>query len=97
MTESDFKRLRASFTQLQNGVRCAQRIADCPENPEYGVTFETKAKAISDVLKVAAARADGDTTVGVGPVTMMVMKVILADVEVRLLWDKLGLTHWRPS
>lgn len=88
--------LHNQLMQLQRAVTCAERIRQLPDDPEHGITFESRMKAISDVLKVGVARSDGNDATVSGE-TMLVMRRLLADVEVRLLWDKLGLKEWRPA
>lgn len=88
--------LHNQLTQLQRAVTCAERIRQLPDDPEHGITFESRMAAISDVLKVGVARSEGrDATVN--PQTMIVMHRLLVDAEVRILWNKLGLKEWRPA
>lgn len=88
--------LKAALQQLERALRCAERITQLKDEPEEGITFQTRMDAIADVLKVGVARSEGkDATVA--PATMKVMYRLLADAETRILWDKLGLTHWRPA
>lgn len=87
--------LHQQLQQLQRAVTCAERIRQLPDDPEHGINFESRMKAISDVLNVGVARSEGrDATVS--GETMLVMRRLLADVEVRILWDRLGLKEWRP-
>lgn len=96
MTDMDFEALMKRGHQLINGLRAATRIAELPVNPEYGISSMAKLDAINDVLRVAQERFDGKHA-HVTEKTMKLMNVVLADVEVRLLWDRMGLTHWRPG
>lgn len=77
--------------ELQIGMTCAQKIMERP-----GFTHEAKLSAVADVLRVAAARADGGDA-AVSEETAKVMRVIYTDAEVRILWDRLGLKEWRPA
>lgn len=93
---SDFDKTMVALGHMRVGLRCATRIIELPDNPRLGITMGSKLDAVSDVLRVAGARADGgDDTCSAA--TMKVMGVVLADVELRLLWDKLGLKEWSPK
>lgn len=97
MDKTEFDDLMRRLEQLQIGLRCADRIMRMHDQPEWGIDFVRRASAVSEVIRVATARAEGDDEMAVSEDTMLVMKVVLADVEVRLLWDKLGLKAWRPT
>lgn len=81
--------LLQSMRELDIGIKCCHRIME-----RAGISNETKLKAVADVLRVAAARAEGGDA-AVSPSTMKVLQMISADAEVRILWDKLGLKEWR--
>lgn len=95
--KQDYESLMRAIGHLRAGARCALRIIELGNRPEDGITDVTRAMAATEVLQVAVARADGNLTAVVSQQTMKVMVVVLADVELRLLWDRLGLTNWRPG
>lgn len=91
MSEEAFNLLLSNLKTLELGIRAATRVADMEVRPELGVTPESKVLCVSEVLRVSAARADGDYSQSLSPEAMTVMKVAAADVEVRILWSRLGL------
>ena len=79
---------------LVNGMNCALRILELKDDDERGVTLARKMSAATEVLHVARERARGLPEACVSEETKKVLDVVLADVEVRLLYDKLGLKTW---
>lgn len=90
----DGETLMESLSILSKGIRCAQRICAIPVGGD--ITHEAKLRAVGEVLNVAALRSEGRDA-AVSKETTMMLAVVLADVEVRLLYDRLGLTTWRPA
>lgn len=83
--------LLQSLRELDIGIKCCHRIME-----REGLSEGTKLHAVADVLRVAHARAEGGDA-SVSETTMKVLRVISADAEVRILWDKLGLKTWREA
>lgn len=83
--------LLEQLRELDIGIKCCHRIME-----RSGIPGGTKLHAVADVLRVAAARADGGDA-AVSALTMKVLHVISADAETRILWDRLGLKRWGPA
>lgn len=81
---------------LANAVRLAERILSLQDEPEYGITAEERLEAAMDVLNTGVARSEGaDCTVCSR--THKVLHRAVTDIEVRILYDRLGLKTWRPA
>lgn len=85
-----------SVTILTNATRLAHRILRLADEPEYGIDKVAKIEAAIDVLDTAMARADG-ADCGVTQSTHKILHRAVTDIEVRILYSKLGLTEWGPA
>jgi hypothetical protein len=96
LTKDEYDSLLKRAKDQTAALRLAARICDLHDNAAEGVTTISKLLAVNDILRVAKLRFDG-IDAKVYPPTETLVKRALVDVEVRLLWDRLGLKEWRPA
>lgn len=82
---------------LLNATRLAVRILELNDEAEFGIMPESRLEAALDVLTVGVARSEGSEEAMVCQRTHHVLNRAVTDIEVRILYDKLGLKAWRPA